>query len=490
MRGVDLVFVNPSGRSRIYQELGEGIAAVEPPYWCAVTAAWLRNQGVSVAIVDADGEGLTPEGTARRVAELSPLLACIVVAGHHPSASTQTMPAAIRFSHALKESWGGRVAVTGLHPSVLPLRTLEETGADFVVVGEGFTTLRELVGAVRSKAADLSAVPGLFRRDGDRVRSTPPPPLQTGLDHCMPLAAWDLLPMGRYRAHNWHCFDDPDHRFPYAAIYTSLGCPYSCLFCCINAPFGKPGIRYRSPSAVVDELAHLHREYGVRNVKISDELFIFDPSHHLPIVDGIARLGLSLNVWAYARIDGIDPSILPRLRKGGITWLALGIESGSGRVRQGARKGWKGDRDVRDVVRAIRDEGIRVIGNFIFGLPDDTMETMEETLSLALELKCEFVNFYCAMAYPGSKLYDLAVKEGWELPGSWEGYSQHSYETHPLPTKHLTAPQVLRFRDEAFHRYFSDPGYLEMVETTFGSRVRRQIEEMAAIRLKRRLLGD
>jgi radical SAM superfamily enzyme YgiQ (UPF0313 family) len=295
--------------------------------------------------------------------------------------------------------------------------------------------------------------------------------------------------MRLYRAHNWHCFDDPDRRSPYASLYTSLGCPYDCDFCCVNAPFGRRRIRYRTPRRVVAEIDLLVREHGIRNLKIADELFVLAEPHYMGIVDLLIERGHDLNIWAYARVDTVKRQNLPRMKRAGINWLALGIESANAGVRDRVSKRTR-VRDVGEVVRAIQDEGIRVIGNFIFGLPDDTRETMEETLHLALELKCEFANFYCAMAYPGSRLFEQARERGWELPGTWHGYSQHAYETLPLPTKRVGAAEVLRFRDDAFHAYFSDPGYLAMLEGKFGRRVREEVERVTYSRLKRKLLGD
>jgi len=140
------------------------------------------------------------------------------------------------------------------------------------------------------------------------------------------------------------------------------------------------------------------------------------------------------------------------------------------------------------VVKKIQDAGINVIGNYIFGLPDDTRESMQETLDLALEANCEFANFYCAMAYPGSKLYTMAVEKKWQLPESWIGYSQHSYETLPLRTDALTSAEVLKFRDDAFHRYFTDESYLALIRRKFGEDVVSHLQDMTKIRLRRKLL--
>jgi hypothetical protein len=115
---------------------------------------------------------------------------------------------------------------------------------------------------------------------------------------------------------------------------------------------------------------------------------------------------------------------------------------------------------------------------------------MQETLELALEANCEFANFYCAMAYPGSKLYTMAVEKKWQLPESWIGYSQHSYETFPLRTDALTSTEVLKFRDDAFHRYFTNDRYLALVRQKFGEDVLSHIRDMTRIRLKRQLLEN
>jgi radical SAM superfamily enzyme YgiQ (UPF0313 family) len=276
---------------------------------------------------------------------------------------------------------------------------------------------------------------------------------------------------------------------PYGAIYTSLGCPYSCVFCCINAPFGGPGIRYRTPELVVEEIGVLVNDYGIKNIKIVDELFVLNERHYMTIVDLLLKRGYDLNIWAYGRVDTVKPENLKKMKKAGINWLALGIESANPDVRDGAEKRIR-IKDIKNVVQTIQDAGIRVIGNYIFGLPDDNIETMRETLDMAIDLNCEFVNFYCAMAYPGSKLYEIAVKEGWNLPKEWHGYSQHSYETLPIPTKYISAREVLKFRDDAFHKYFESENYLNMIEKKFGKEVKLHIQEMTKTRLKRKLLEE
>ena len=483
----DVVLVNPGDRKQVYQELGDEFAAIEPPFWVAAIAAFLRAKNFEVCIVDADAENMTPYEVACRVREVDPLLCSVIVYGSNPSASTSKMTIAGRICAAVRENTDVRVAIGGLHPSALPKRTLEEEPVDFVIEGEGPYTLESLLGVLRNVSHDFSRVPGLWYREDGLIRNNPRAPLIQNLDEGLPIAAWDLLPMRSYRAHNWHCFEEISNRTPYGAIYTSLGCPFNCVFCCINAPFGKRGIRYRSPRLVVEEIGVLVRDYGLKNLKIADELFVLNEKHYMGIIDLILEEGYPLNIWGYARLDTIDYTKLDKMKRAGINWLGLGIESGSELIRNGANKQSK-VKDVVHVVRRLQDAGIRVGSNFIFGLPDDSRQTVNATLDLAFELNTEWANFYCAMAYPGSRLYDIAVSQGWELPKEWHGYSQHSYDTFPLATKYLSAREVLEFRDDAFHAYFENPAFLDMVEWKFGDEVRSHISRMTRTRLRRRIL--
>jgi hypothetical protein len=115
---------------------------------------------------------------------------------------------------------------------------------------------------------------------------------------------------------------------------------------------------------------------------------------------------------------------------------------------------------------------------------------MQQTLDLALELNTEMANIYPCQALPGSPMYHIAQKNGWALPDSFEGYAFLSYESQPLPTKYLSSAQVLKFRDEAWQTYFTNPQYLDVVEKRFGLQERKNVEHMATIKLKRKILGD
>ncbi len=489
--GIDLVLVNAPGKKRVYQGLADELAAYEPPIWAGLLANFARKHGYSVDIVDAEALGLSYEETVKKITERKPMLTVFVVYGQQPSASTQCMPAAGDVCRLLKQTAPEfKTIFMGTHSSALPERTLREEATDFVCQGEGPLTILDLLTALKNKATSFKGIPGLWYKEEGKPMSNPPALKLKELDTELPGMAWDLLPMDRYKAHNWHCWDHINDRKPYASLYTSLGCPYKCSFCCINAPFGGSGIRYFSPEHTIKEIDILVNKYGVKNIKIADEMFVLNPHHVLGLSDLIIERGYDLNIWAYARVDTVKDKFLEKMKKAGFNWFGIGVESGSKFVRDGVEKGRFGDAEIRAIINKIREYGINVGANYIFGLPDDTIETMQETLDLALSLNTEYANFYSAMAYPGSPLHRMATEKKIPLPENegpgWIGYSQHAYETFNLPTDKVPAGQVLSFRDRAFNVYFESPSYLSMIEQKFGKDCAEHIKFMTGHKLERK----
>ncbi|MFH1771959.1 MAG: radical SAM protein [Candidatus Omnitrophota bacterium] len=491
MERIDLVLVNPGNKRQMHGELSVSISAIEPPLWLGLIAAFVRRKGFSVKIIDADALGWGPQDAVEKIIEYNPHLAVIGVLGATPSASsTPKMPAVSNILNILKsKSSNIKTMLYGIHPSALPERTLKEEKADFICRGEGFKTIIKFLEIIRSGDKVYgSDIKGLWYMKDSGVVSGGWSELVENLDE-LPFAAWDLLPMEKYRAHNWHCFGRLDKRQPYAVIYTSLGCPFNCVYCNIHALYnGTPGIRFRSITNVVEEIDFLVKNYRVQNIKILDELFVCKEGRVTEFCDLIIPREYGLNIWAYARIDTVNDKMLKKMKQAGINWLAYGIEAGNSNVRRSVMKGNLGQDIIKKVVDMTHRAGIHIVANFVFGLPEDDFQSMKETLDLAKELNCEYTNFYAAMAYPGSQLYKDALEQGLNLPDSWAGYAQFSEETVPLPTKHLSSAQVLSFRDEAFGDFHNSRKYLEMIEDKFGVQTVKHIKQMLNYKIKRKLL--
>ena len=471
----DIVFISPDSSREVYQGLAERYSAIEPPVWCLLLAGALRDK-YSVAIVDPLAERLSDEAAYKKVMGLNPRYICFVVYGQNPNSGSTNMAGAVRLARLFRGSHIPVIAI-GPHASALPEETLDIDKPnyifDYVCPGDGLDALKKILDGDQKWRGVYWSKPSTFSS-----------------------YAWDLLPpLSNYRAHLWHCNFDETKRSPFASIYTSLGCPFKCDFCMINMVNRESpeqldaaqasGIRFFDPGFVLDELEYLYKA-GVKNVRIQDEMFFLNKLHYVPILTGIIDRGLNLNLWAYARVDTVRPEYLGLFKTAGVNWLCLGIESANQMVRREASKGSFETVDVRQIVKEIKDAGINVLANFIFGLPDEDEAAMQETLDLALEINAEHTNFYPCMALPGTPLYRQAVKEGTAIPQTFSGFSFHSEDCLPLPTKHCTPQQVLAFRDMAWEKMSLSPPYLEMIDRKFGTA--DAIRQQAKIKLKRSIL--
>lgn len=487
---LDALIIHPNGQKKIYQGLAQEVTAIEPPLWAMMLTSFLRQKKWSVELWDMIALNHDVQDVIKEIDQFAPRLVVVAAYGQQPSASTQNMYGASLLCTALKQEFPRlKIILLGGHVSALPEQTLREEACDFIAIGEGPYTLHGLLSIPNmNEESELKTVPGLMFRSGEgMVKNAAAPNVpQEKMQAEFSSFCFDLLPMKNYRAHNWHAFGDLENRSPYASLYTSLGCPFRCSFCCINAPFGGPSFRYFDPHFMADEITKLHEVHGIKHLKISDEMFVLKEAHFLRLCELLGERKLSLNIWAYARVDTVRPHFLDKLKKAGVNWLCLGIESKSQFVRNGVDKGRFQESDIIKTVRQVQEHGIYVHANYIFGLPDDTLASMQSTLDMALELNTEMSNFYSAMAYPGSELYSTAVQNGWKLPETWAGYSQHAYETLPLPTKTLSAGEVLGFRDRAWKTYFTNPSYLRLLEKKFGASTALHVKEISAYELKRK----
>jgi anaerobic magnesium-protoporphyrin IX monomethyl ester cyclase len=510
-RKLDVLFVNPDSSAKAYQELATVYSAIEPPTWSLLLAESCRSKGFGVAILDCDAERLSIEQSIRRVEELRPRLIVFVVYGQNPNSGTTSMIGALALAKALKHTHPEfPICFVGSHTSALPMEVLTNDCVDIVLLNEGVYALHNLLKS--NLGDDLQHIKGIgYKKRGPANFRTPtlnPPQSvvpQDRMDQDLPGYAWDLLPcrekpLDLYRAHFWHAEFDHGKRTPFAAIYTSLGCNFSCDFCMINivnrvnngdevSAADSRGMRFWSPEWVGREMRKL-ADMGVHTLRISDEMFFLNRKYYSAILQKVIDQGFGFSMWTYSRIDTVRRELLELFKRAGVNWLAVGIEAGNQLVRKKVSKGSFQEVNIREVCKAINEADINIISNYIFGLPEDTMESMQETLDLAIELNTEMANMYPCQALPGSPMYYLAKKKGWALPNSYEGYAFLSYESQPLPTKYVNSAEVLKFRDEAWQKYFTNPAYLNLVERKFGAIQRKNVEDMASIRLKRKILGD
>ncbi len=484
MRKVCLVTVN--AKKANYGPTSDVFSAIAPNVPLGMMDAYLTAFDIPVVMIDSDAERLTiPELIARIEAE-DPIMVGVLACGANPSASTMSMVGVLQFFESLGKMRGRSFStfVWGGHPTVLPERTLRETGADFVVMGEGYESVHGLYGHF-SKGDSVTSIAGLAYNDDGRFVSQAAPAL-IALD-TFPALNWSKIDPRKYRAHNWHSFGDIENRSPYAIIWTNQGCPYPCEFCCINNVFGARRYRFRPMKDVVDEIGVLVERHGVKNLKILDELFIIKHPRIEEFCDLLGERNYDLNMWCFARTDSVSPKLLERLKKVGVNWVAYGIETFDEATLKTLNKRVKSN--VHDTIKMTRDAGMYICADVIAGLWEDDRDAILKTRDFLLKYEFEWLNIYPTFAYPGTPLYDKAVAGGIiEPPTNWDIYGLYSANCVPMPTKHMSSADVLRTRDTIFSDYYKDPGILNMLERKFGTPTRRHVEDMVRIPLQRRIL--
>lgn len=488
----DVVLIRPNDKKAVYNGITPGVTASDPPYWLALMGGWLRDQNVRVVLLDAEADNVSPEESARQIADFSPALVGILTLGSNLTASTWKMHGASVLAGAIKDrSPDLPVFMWGYHVSALPERTLSEERCDFVVAGEGFQTVLELIKSVLANDSNAySRILGLWFKENGNVRGNNEMQLIRSLDE-LPIDGWDMLPTRKYRNHMHFAFEDLSKRDRYGAIMTSLGCPYNCSYCAISYFSGDKVMRYKSAERAVEEVDYWVKRHNVYYLRILDECFTVNRAHAMEFCRLLAERDYGLSIWINARTDLVDEELLAVMYKAGIRWIGYGFESGNIRIRAGVEKGQYDLARIRRVVDMTHAAGMHICSNFMFGLPGDDIESMRDSLALARELCCEHPNLYCTMAYPGSALYRQALANGWELPDSWLGYAQLSYETHPLPTENLTAKEILAFRDFAFQEFYRDnERYFSNIQCKFGAEAVEAVQGMLKNRIPRKLLGD
>jgi anaerobic magnesium-protoporphyrin IX monomethyl ester cyclase len=507
---IDVLFITPNNSSGIYQRLSNKYSAIETPTWSLLLAESCRSQNYKVDILDCLAENLSDEATYLKIKEINPRLLCFVVYGQNVNAGTTNMSGATRLAKYLKnKNFSYKICFIGSHVQALPIETLKtEKEIDFVFSNEGVYALWNVLKLDNFDYKNLKKINGIVFRDlNNNIIFNPVEKVvpQSRMDIDIPGYAWDLLPFKKkpfdlYRSPMWHAEYIEEQRTPYAAIQTSLGCKFKCEFCMINilnrndqqdvgVAGNYSGMRFWSPEFIIKEFDKLIR-YGVKTIRIVDEMFLLNSKYYIPVCNLLSERNKddSLRLWAYSRIDTIKKTeILELVRKAGIKWLCLGIESGDKQVRLEVAKGKFEDVDVKKIVQAVHDANIDIMANYIYGLPGDTKETIEKTFELSKELCTRGWNTYAAMALPGSQLYKNAIDQKITLPKNYEGYSFHSYNSQPLPTKSLSAGEILKIRDKKFIEYHTDKIFLNRIKEKFGDKAVNNIVDMTTIKIKRKL---
>jgi len=312
--------------------------------------------------------------------------------------------------------WGG------VHASLLPEQTLENSLVDIVVVGEGEDTLPELVEAIRTKSP-LKEVKGIaFKQDAQYVFTGLRP--FVNLDAQPPLAL-HLVNVNRYREHML----GRNH----IHLHCSRGCTLDCAFCW-DPIFHKRQFRKMNSSNVLEMIHRIVREYGIRGFLFHDDNFFLDLAWAHSVLEGIVQSDLDLSLGKlFIRADTLykmDNDFLRLLVRAGVKRLVMGVESGSQRINNLLKKHLTLEQ-VTEANRKLISYPIKPAYMFMMGIPTETPEEVAQSIHFADQLIKENPkatrSFNLYMPYPGTELFKIAVQHGLREPKTLSEWAEFNY---------------------------------------------------------------
>ena len=329
--------------------------------------------------------------------------------------------------------------VFGTHVTALPEIALENPCIDAVIRREPEETIREvcLYGPVDWKKIDgLSfkyGKKGERRHNSDRDLLGPEE---------IPSPAWHHLDIAPYRL--------PLKGVPFLIVAPIRGCPYPCSFCTAPLYYGKK-LRKRPVTSVVDEIADNMGMFKVRDFFVWADTFTADKEYVKMFSREIVKRGLKISWTCNSRVDTVDREMLSLMKAAGLWMISFGLESGNNDVLEQTGKKITVEQSQHAVSMA-HELGIKTSGHFVLGLPGETERSMNDTLTLALDLPLDIAQFYTAAPFPGTRLYDLASKKGWLQTDSPLAQDRAAMDLPGLPGQRVDA-----FRRYAYRRFYGRP---------------------------------
>ena len=423
------------------QEREEVLGTTKPPYTLALMAALLRQRGQQVRLVD-----LT--ASRRSVADL---IKDLDAEGFAPTlilfpSTTPTLVADAAAMAELKAHYKAPMFCFGPHASTTPAESMARAPkVDGMFVGEPEDGALEL--AALTDMNEIGNVASLTYRRGAEVI---PHRAHGSFNDFLtaPIPAWDLLDLSQYTL--------PLANQSYVILESSRGCPYTCDFCVAPIHQGHK-FRERSASSIVDEMAHVVRTHGVKFFYLWGDTVTLNVKSFSAICEEIISRKLDVQWFGNARADNLqDPAFVDRLKRSGCWMLALGIETESDDTRKDMMKRLESEK-IRKALINMRASGVKSFGFFILGYPGEDAAALERTINYAIDLDPDFANFYPAVPYPGTELYNKAKREGLLVSEDW---TKMEYSYYLLKGNGLDEQTVMAATNRAKRRFFLRPKYI------------------------------
>jgi hopanoid biosynthesis associated radical SAM protein HpnJ len=402
-------------------------------YWYPVWLAYPAGMIEGAKLLDAPPHHVSAEQTV----ELAKQFEFLVL-----YTSTPGFPGDIRLAQRIKDvNPKIKIAFVGPHVTVLPEQSLRDCSAiDFIVRKEFDYATKEF-----ADGKPLEEILGAsYRKNGSIAHNADRPQLQDldALPHVTDVYQRDL-DVRRYTV--------PFLLYPYVSLYTTRGCPAQCTFCLWPQTTSGHAWRKRSSDDVAREMAKAKQYWPhVKEFFFDDDTFNIQKARTIELCEKLKPLKLT---WSCTSRVTTDYDTLKAMKDAGCRLMIVGYESGDQQILKNIKKGATLER-ARQFTKDAHKLGLVVHGDFILGLPGETRETIKNTIAFAKELDVETIQVSVAHAYPGTELYDFAIKNNFLVKGSMvdEGGHQLAHIEYPgLPADEILQ-SVHRFYDEYYFR--------------------------------------
>ncbi|MEX2683371.1 MAG: radical SAM protein [Candidatus Sigynarchaeota archaeon] len=420
----------------------------EIPLSLAYLAAALKPHGHDVKIIDLNVVDTLEELKA----QLGDLAFDII--GF--AATTPIITNCYRIIKIMKKKYpSAKMVLGGWHASALPIQTMNECKEiDYIVKGEGEITFVELAAAIEN-GSRVEGILGVVYRDDQGIPvENPDRPLINNID-TIPFPDRSLLPNAAYKRNGFYTVDGYYKKdLNISSIFTSRGCANRCKFCADHVIY-KETCRFRSPENVISEIEKMVKEQNIRIILFLDANFMFSPTRVKRICELIIEKNLKFIWTCYARVDTISEEILRLMKTAGCIRISYGIESGSPRMLKKMNKNIT-IKQIKQAIALTKKVGISIYAFFIYGLPGETIQDLKYTRQLMHEIQPDFVSQSVAIPYPGSDIYDEALKENLIKTKDWNSFSFFFNNILSLPD----ANKIFRFQKKIQRDFYLSPRFI------------------------------
>lgn len=364
------------------------------------------------------------------------------------SFSSMTAEGAFKTAEIIKSINQKSIIIAGgYHPTVLPKETISNPNFDFVVYGEGEITLPELLKKLESGETDFEKILGIAFKSEGKIKINSPRPLIENLDS-LPLPAYDLIKLDAYSSPS-------TTRKPYISYIRSRGCPFLCNFCGVQKMFTRR-YRFESPEKTIKNIDELIKNFGIKEILFKDSEFVINKKSVIDLCDLLIQKKYNLVWGANARADMVDSGLLKKMKLAGCNQITYGLESGDQNILNSIGKNIT-LKQAREAVKITKETGIKCVANFMFGNSGETSETMDKTIKFAVELDPDYAVFNYLIAFPGSDIYDLAIKNSWFINGEPKKFT---YESLRLNATKIPVKELDKFLKKALISFYFRPKYI------------------------------